>query len=796
MANDEEFHSKEQVWSYLSDLVDSSHSYNLYQRKYPRRLPKLDDFTSSRHQLVVNKNKYQCNKKLGKSATMSSASLTPIKHLFDYKDESSESKSVVEAHEHSVENLSKMLVLEDIQDDDNETTPSRGIDLPHSVCSTTVKLNQESVLIMSKSKTKPMLQDIVTDFKERSPLKNNKHKHSRPTSLMPPGIKSHQKSISPLSILPETLKDDLKQFSHVSTKNSLEYTSRRTPSPRKRISIRSHSVSVASSSSGRKSQPLNVYSTVKNRSSSENQQKRKSSIHSTSSKQVSKSSEKDDNLLTLLCEQKETSCIQNLTKTEKIKTNRRRNTYHYNISTNEHEKTNCSDFVIEIDEHSGVQLVKSVQFAEPEVTNDVILNPQSLDNNESWNCVVKRTSEKYSRESFFSNPLVVNSQMIFLDKKTSEVSPQIINGQQFKGEPISAQVAITLRMLLFGTGLVSFTSSWVDQSISYAKEDHYGLLFSKDGPVEIMASLQAYILKHLLFENKQIKEFDPNLLTPSHLAQMNILMISISDMLWKIGGKIRAIVSLPLGKKSNFTSDYNYKDDDITEEMELFKFTKIDDLKLFIKQNIHLFTKPKSNGCISLLYSLMLTRGLSNLHLDCCERKLGILESSYVSERSQSLINLCIYGEGVPNVFNKDVEIYNDMKDLIEIQKGLHKRSEIGYLTYSECVDKKKHSVGSCLKTPQLPIWILNNESSLGVLFSTKRNLLNDWKLERRFDMFYYQGVAKHIPTTQYDVRLTLNTIETLNLKEDEEEDISTFEETLRTKYKDSVIDWNGYTRF
>lgn len=44
------------------------------------------------------------------------------------------------------------------------------------------------------------------------------------------------------------------------------------------------------------------------------------------------------------------------------------------------------------------------------------------------------------------------------------------------------------------------------------------------------------------------------------------------------------------------------------------------------------------------------------------------------------------------------------------------------------------------LKTPKLPIWLCNINGSYSVLFSTNKQLLADWKAERRFDLHLYGG--------------------------------------------------------
>ena len=51
--------------------------------------------------------------------------------------------------------------------------------------------------------------------------------------------------------------------------------------------------------------------------------------------------------------------------------------------------------------------------------------------------------------------------------------------------------------------------------------------------------------------------------------------------------------------------------------------------------------------------------------------------------------------------------------------------------------------VGTYMKTPKYPIWVICSESHFSVLFCLRRELLNDWKAERRFELYYYDGLAK-----------------------------------------------------
>lgn len=50
--------------------------------------------------------------------------------------------------------------------------------------------------------------------------------------------------------------------------------------------------------------------------------------------------------------------------------------------------------------------------------------------------------------------------------------------------------------------------------------------------------------------------------------------------------------------------------------------------------------------------------------------------------------------------------------------------------------------VGCFLKTPRFPIWVVCSESHFSVLFSLQPELLRDWRAERLFDLYYYDGLA------------------------------------------------------
>ncbi|KAG9466142.1 hypothetical protein GDO78_017146, partial [Eleutherodactylus coqui] len=116
---------------------------------------------------------------------------------------------------------------------------------------------------------------------------------------------------------------------------------------------------------------------------------------------------------------------------------------------------------------------------------------------------------------------------------------------------------------------------------------------------------------------------------------------------------------------------------------------------------------------------------------------------------TQELVNLILTGRAVSNVFNDVMEL-DSGKGNLTILKGISHRSDIGFLSlfehYNVC------QVGSYLKTPKYPIWVVCSESHFSVLFCLKKELISDWKAERRFDLYYYDGLANQ----QEEIRLTV----------------------------------------
>ncbi|KAL3831767.1 hypothetical protein ACJMK2_023474 [Sinanodonta woodiana] len=155
---------------------------------------------------------------------------------------------------------------------------------------------------------------------------------------------------------------------------------------------------------------------------------------------------------------------------------------------------------------------------------------------------------------------------------------------------------------------------------------------------------------------------------------------------------------------------------------------------------------------------------------------------------TQDMVNLYLTGRAVSNVFNDVVELESGNGEKPVILKGLSARSDIGLLSLFE--HYKSCQVGTYFKTPRYPIWIICSESHFSLLFSVKRDLISDWKAERRFHLYYFDGLARQ----QHEIKLTIDTtnVHYKRPSEDEGQLVPPLELCIRTKWNDVEIDWNG----
>ncbi|XP_074607828.1 putative ubiquitin carboxyl-terminal hydrolase MINDY-4 isoform X1 [Acropora palmata] len=384
---------------------------------------------------------------------------------------------------------------------------------------------------------------------------------------------------------------------------------------------------------------------------------------------------------------------------------------------------------------------------------------------------------------------IKNNDLVFedidddFDQELAQLSlgPRKIAPADLESKPISLETAMGLKTLIFGNGKASFAPEWRKQGFSFC--DLYGLEYGivqlKGGPCGVLASVQGFVLKHLLFGvNKgDVKKK----LHPSLRERTKALASAISEILWRAGDNKRATVALATGGSNVFGAG-RYKPDQLTETLVLYAFKTSESLQNFISQNITQFESDTSSGCILLLYSVILSRTIERVRSDMDEPN-GTLMGAH-GYCTQEMVNLFLTGKAVSNTFDNVMEIDTGGAEK-NIFKGLEKQSEIGLLSLFE--HYKSCEVGMNFKNPKFPVWVICSESHFSILFSAERNLLDDLGSVKKFDLYYYDGLARQ----DEELRLTVDTARECPDYKDTDL-VPPLEHCIRTRWKNAVVDWNG----
>jgi len=162
---------------------------------------------------------------------------------------------------------------------------------------------------------------------------------------------------------------------------------------------------------------------------------------------------------------------------------------------------------------------------------------------------------------------------------------------------------------------------------------------------------------------------------------------------------------------------------------------------------------------------------------------------------TQELVNLCLFGRAYSNVFDGTKKL-GSKEDGFMVLQGVPRKTSVGFLSLFEWY--RSHEVGSRLKCPTLPIWVLVAESHYSTLFGNPYEIKDTKQLKDRQDVFYYDPFARQTET--YRLTLELDSVVAMSTGGGEEVDesglyehTSTIERCIRTKWRPGArINWNG----
>ncbi|XP_051980901.1 probable ubiquitin carboxyl-terminal hydrolase MINDY-4 [Xyrauchen texanus] len=346
------------------------------------------------------------------------------------------------------------------------------------------------------------------------------------------------------------------------------------------------------------------------------------------------------------------------------------------------------------------------------------------------------------------------------------------------------KTSTALKEIIFGSPKACFTEEWKQQNFSFSETSglKYGIVQKKGGPCGVLAAVQACVLQKLLFEESS-NESPEERLQVSNVSRMNCLSRALAEILWRAGDMKRATVAINAGR-SLFTPIGRYRSDGILEMITSVTVETFDDLTLLLEHHVSQF-EFGPYGCILFTISVILSRTVEAVQCD-----MDVPTSNLIGAHgycTQELVNLFLCGRAVSNVFDDEMKLDSGNGN-VTLLKGIKARCNIGLLSLFEHYNICK--VGSHLKTPKFPIWVVCSESHFSVLFSLREDLVSDHCNAENFDLYYYDGLANQ----QEPIRLTVYpTSAAVAVKNDNEDNdlIPPLDFCIRTKWRNAVVSWN-----
>nr|GLL39574.1 ubiquitin carboxyl-terminal hydrolase FAM188A [Ipomoea trifida]GMD50233.1 ubiquitin carboxyl-terminal hydrolase MINDY-3 [Ipomoea batatas] len=329
------------------------------------------------------------------------------------------------------------------------------------------------------------------------------------------------------------------------------------------------------------------------------------------------------------------------------------------------------------------------------------------------------------------------------------------------GKELSVAEAEQLFSLIFGSAVTKeVLRQWSNQGIRFScdPETSMGLVQHEGGPCGVLAAIQAFVLKYLLFSMEELNTAMPSISANTGLRGFSkheyvgadifssltedkksiALVRSMAEILFLCGTNGRAVIaSLRILDGDLEGSVDSSRDEVIAKALDgLTIESGLDFHNVLI---VNEYTSPASAlerieamlpvyrsrmGAMLFLISALLSRGMDSVQADRDDPSQPLVTAPF-GHASQEIVNLLLCGRAVANVFDGMMDLGGGM-----FVKGISTTVEVGFLTLLESLNYCK--VGQYLKCPRWPIWVVGSESHYTVLFALDTKVQEENELEGR----------------------------------------------------------------
>lgn len=301
-----------------------------------------------------------------------------------------------------------------------------------------------------------------------------------------------------------------------------------------------------------------------------------------------------------------------------------------------------------------------------------------------------------------------------------------------------------VKLITWGTNLKEDVfARWGQGFIFSEDEPAAALLQNEGGPCAIIAPLQGFILKNLLYQEDGHQPVE-------HWQQIDaerrreLLLEAMAEVLSSVSHNGSYTLVLQADKQQSVMTE-NPVIENIAQgggvqepandhntfhsSLRLQSCSGTEELRTALQTYYHMLTND--GGVLLFLYSVLLTKGLDSIKEEVEDASEPLIDGIY-GHGSQSLINMMLTGRAVSHVFDNEKEVAG-LK-----MKGITGVPMIGFLTLLE--NLRYCEVGSFMKNPTHPIWILGSETHLTVFFTQELSLVaaeTKWEKARRLFSSY-----------------------------------------------------------
>lgn len=328
------------------------------------------------------------------------------------------------------------------------------------------------------------------------------------------------------------------------------------------------------------------------------------------------------------------------------------------------------------------------------------------------------------------------------------------------GASISTMEADKLFCLIFGSRVSKdVLAQWCNQGIRFSTDPDtaMGLVQHEGGPCGVLAAIQAFVLKYLLFSQEDSENVAPNMQSKFPLRKdqghesvaadifpsfsdgerSRALVRSMREILFLCGHSKRAVIA-SLGILGDAVKSVDeFEDEAIAKALGGLSVESGSDLLTILRVDtctsqsaaLHKLEAMlpifrSRMGALFFLISALLSRGLDNVQEDRDDPSLPLVTTPF-GHASQEIVNLLLSGSAVANVFDGNMDLGGGM-----FVKGISTTMEVGFLTLLESLNLCK--VGQYLKCPRWPIWVVGSESHYTDLFALDTKVQEENELENR----------------------------------------------------------------